>query len=155
MGILEAKDDYIIGMDSDVIFDEYALENMYQFLSSRDSSTPYIVTAERYFVDTEPYNDNQLLEADSSTKFCQDNFQRILSKANYFKPRDNRFSHGKVLENIANNVFPSAYFYGMHTAFPRELWKAIGGYNEVYDGWWVSTAVERVASRVCSCGLLF
>jgi hypothetical protein len=32
-----------------------------------------------------------------------------------------------------------AYYYGMHTAFPRKIWEAIGGYytyNEVYDGWW-------------------
>lgn len=132
MGILEAKYDYIIGMDSDVVFDEFALENMYQFLSSRDPSTPYIVTAERYFVDTEPFKDDQILEDFSTCK----KFERILSKANYFKPRDNRFSHGKILENIPDNVHPYAYFYGMHTAFPREIWKAIGGYNEVYDGWW-------------------
>jgi hypothetical protein len=24
----------------------------------------------------------------------------------------------------------------MHTAFPCKIWEAIGGYNEVYDGWW-------------------
>ena len=46
-------------------------------------------------------------------------FPRILSKANYFKPRDNRFSHGKVLDNVREGVHPWAYFYGMHTAFPR------------------------------------
>jgi len=38
MGILEAKYDYIIGLDSDVICNEYFLENMYKFLSSRDPS---------------------------------------------------------------------------------------------------------------------
>jgi len=138
MGILEAKYDYIVGMDSDVIFDEYALENLYKFLSSRDQSTPYIVTAERYFVDTEQYKDDQIL-ADFS--ICK-KFERILSKANYFKPRDNRFSHGNVLENVRNNVHPYAYFYGMHTAFPRKIWEAIGGYNEVYDGWWGYDDIE-------------
>jgi glycosyltransferase involved in cell wall biosynthesis len=132
MGILEAKYDYIVGMDSDVIFDEYALENLYKFLSSRDPSTPYIVTAERYFVATDDFKDGQILE-DFST--CE-KFPRILSKANYFKPRDNRFSHGNVLHNVRENVHPYAYYYGMHTAFPRKIWEAIGGYNEVYDGWW-------------------
>jgi 5'-nucleotidase len=138
MGILEAKYDYIVGMDSDVIFDEYALENLYKFLASRDPSTPYIVTAERYFVDTEPFTDDQILEDFSTCK----KFQRILSKANYFKPRDNRFSHGNVIENVRNNVHPYAYFYGMHTAFPRKVWEAIGGYNEVYDGWWGYDDIE-------------
>ena len=138
MGILEAKYDYILGMDSDVIFDEYALENMYQFLSSRDPSTPFIVTAERYFVDTEPFKDDQLL---ANMSVCS-KFERILSKANYFKPRDNRFSHGKILDNIPNNVHPYAYYYGMHTAFPRKIWEAIGGYNEVYDGWWGYDDIE-------------
>mmetsp|Transcript_27618 Transcript_27618/g.49989 ORF Transcript_27618/g.49989 Transcript_27618/m.49989 type:complete len:481 (+) Transcript_27618:62-1504(+) len=132
MGILEAKYDYIVGMDSDVIFDEYALENLYKFLSSRDPSTPYIVTAERYFVATDDFKDGQILE-DFST--CE-KFPRILSKANYFKPRDNRFSHGNVLHNVRENIHPYAYYYGMHTAFPRKIWEAIGGYNEVYDGWW-------------------
>lgn len=119
-------------MDSDVIFDEYALENLYKFLSSRDESTPYIVTAERYFVATDDFVDADIME-DFST--CE-KFPRILSKANYFKPRDNRFSHGNVLRNVRENVHPYAYYYGMHTAFPRKIWEAIGGYNEAYDGWW-------------------
>jgi 5'-nucleotidase len=150
MGILEAKYDYIVGMDSDVIFDEYALENLYKFLSSNDPSTPYVITAERYFVDTEKFTDDQIL-ADFDT--CK-KFERILSKANYFKPRDNRFSHGNVLENVRNNVHPYAYFYGMHTAFPRKIWEAIGGYDEVYDGWWGYDDIEFAYSLMVNGGCI-
>jgi hypothetical protein len=57
-----------IGMDLDVIFDEYNLENLYKFLSSRDPSTPYIVTAERYFVATDNFKDGQILEDFSTCK---------------------------------------------------------------------------------------
>uniref|UniRef100_A0A7S3E2T0 Glycosyltransferase 2-like domain-containing protein n=1 Tax=Chloropicon laureae TaxID=464258 RepID=A0A7S3E2T0_9CHLO len=132
MGIQQAKYDYIIGMDSDVILNENFLENMYQFLSSKPNNVPYMVTAERIFVCTEGYSDDKLLEDYTETE----RYPRILSKANYFKPRDNRFSHGNILENIKKGWQPWAYFYGMHTAFPKKIWEKIGGYNEVYDGYW-------------------
>ena len=132
MGIQQAKYDYIIGMDSDVILNENFLENMYQFLSSKPNNVPFMVTAERIFVCTEGFSDDQLLEDYTVTE----KYPRILSKANYFKPRDNRFSHGKILENVEKGWQPWAYFYGMHTAFPKKVWEKIGGYNEVYDGWW-------------------
>jgi len=109
MGMLEAKHDYIIGLDSDVICNEYFLENMYKFLSSRDPITPFMTTAERWFVDTEPFGVKQVLK-DYST--CE-SFESILSKANYFKPRDNRFSHGKVFDKVREGVHPYANFYGM------------------------------------------
>jgi len=132
MGIQQAKYDYIIGMDSDVILNENFLENMYQFLSSKPNNVPYMVTAERIFVCTEGHTDDKLLEDYGETE----RYPRILSKANYFKPRDNRFSHGQILENVKKGWQPWAYFYGMHTAFPKKIWQKIGGYNEVYDGWW-------------------
>jgi len=132
MGIQQAKYDYIIGMDSDVILNENFLENMYQFLSSKPNTVPYMVTAERWFVCTEGFSDDQLLEDYTVTE----KYPRILSKANYFKPRDNRFSHGNILKNIETGWQPWAYFYGMHTAFPKKIWEKIHGYNEVYDGWW-------------------
>jgi hypothetical protein len=50
---------------------------------------------------TDDFKDGEILE-DFST--CE-KFPRILSKANYFKPRgDNRFSHGNVLNNVRENV---------------------------------------------------
>jgi cellulose synthase/poly-beta-1,6-N-acetylglucosamine synthase-like glycosyltransferase len=76
MGILEAKYDFIVGMDSDVIFDEYALENLYKFLSSRDESTPYIVTAERYFVATDDFVDSDIMEDFSTCEKFPPSFPR-------------------------------------------------------------------------------
>jgi len=131
MGIQQAKYDYIIGMDSDVILNEHFLENIYQKLS-KDRSTPYMVTAERWFVSTEGFTDDELLDDYTVTE----KYPRILSKANYFKERDNRFSHGNIVANVTKGWQPWAYFYGMHTAFPKKIWEKIGGYNEVYDGYW-------------------
>ena len=149
MGIMQAKYDYIIGMDSDVILNENFLENMYQFLSSKPDTTPYIVTAERWFVCTEGFSDDQLLEDYTVTE----KYPRILSKANYFKPRDNRFSHGNVLKNVETGWQPWAYYYGMHTAFPKKVWEKISGYNEVYDGWWgyddIHFAYEMITKGGC------
>ena len=62
IGIQVAKYDYIIGMDSDVILHEYFLENMFQFLSQQPRNVPYMVTAERWFVATEEFSDDQILE---------------------------------------------------------------------------------------------
>ena len=45
-------------------------------------------------------------------------------------------------------MFPSGDFCfivlkrSVHTAFPRKIWEAIGGCNEIYDGWWGYDDVE-------------
>jgi len=140
MGIQQAKYDYIIGMDSDVILNENFLENMYQYLSSKPNTEAHMVTAERIFVCTEGFSDDQLLEDYSVTE----KYPRILSKANYFKPRDNRFSHGKILENVEKGWQPWAYFYGMHTAFPKKIWEKIGDTTRsTMDGGGMTTSISR------------
>jgi GT2 family glycosyltransferase len=75
---------------------------------------------------------------------------RIASAANYGKVRDRRFPQ---LEQLEGSEHPWAFMHGGNIAFPALAARAVGGFDEAYDGEWGYEDIDFAFRAITEGGL--
>jgi len=128
IGIMLAKYDWIINLDSDCIPNKNYLKYLRQHINA-NASNNMIITGTRIFIDSKKITDQDIL----SNEVQLETIEEIASSSNYFLKKDRRLLLADSMETCSH---PWALIHTCNTIYRKDTAIKVGGFDEEFDGCW-------------------